>query len=163
MSIPSPTEPNVARITTMSFPEVVASGVLYSPFEVTQLPHETKDMPKKTFKELCNEHAISTLDNAKHIVRLWNNGHEVPKQAYCLRMGTDVEARLAWFLEEEVGLEEFWQMLKQQATPPIQPDHALMELWNLARHRRTMKVRQRAIQFYTETENAPPTTSSDQQ
>jgi hypothetical protein len=162
MSNPIPTEPRDIRFSTMSFPEAAASGVLYSPFEVTQMLHEIKDMPKKTFRELCNEHAVSTLDNAKRIVRLWNNNHEVPKQAYCLSLGTDVEAHLAWFLEEEVGAEEFWQMLKQQAIPPVQPDHALMDLWFIAKHRRTRELEQRALKFYTEAANSSPTTGSDQ-
>jgi hypothetical protein len=162
MASPNPVKPHDITFGTMNLQEAVARGVLYSPDEVTQMSHDPEDMPKVVFATLCNTHKVLTLPNAEYLVRLWNGsaqgilGHE-----HCRQMGTDVNGHIAWLLEEEVGKETFWRMLKQQATPPLQPEHALLALWKAAKDSRTATLRLRAVQFFTKDTNSATLTGSE--
>jgi hypothetical protein len=135
--------------------EAVARDVNYSPIAITGLEHLPGHIPKKLFDELCDDHGIPVYANAVHIIRLWNSGHLVPHYEEAREAGTDIPGLLAWYLEEEVGPQNFWTMLRQQASPPIQTDEDLYALWAVARNRRTEEVKARAEAFFSQAGAAP--------
>ena len=138
----------------MSFQDAVNSDVRFTPLEITQLQHEPNHMPRMKFKALCRNHEVFTLTNAEYLVQLWNFGQEVPDQDYLNEFGTDVCGHIAWLLEEDVGPETFWLM---QAAPPIQPEQALITLWEVAQARRAALLKERITEYYSNDDSpAPP-------
>jgi hypothetical protein len=137
-------------------PMVAAAGDVYpAPIAITGLEHLPRHIPKKRFDELCDDHGIPVYANAVHIIRLWNSGHLVPPYELAREAGTDIPGYLAWLLEEEVGPQNFWTMLRQQASPPIQTDGDLYALWAVARDRHTEEVKARAEAFFSQAAAAP--------
>ncbi len=135
--------------------EAVARDVNCAPIAVTGLEHLPRHIPKKRFDELCDDHGIPVYGNAVHIIRLWNTGHFVPPYDMAREAGTDIPGYMAWLLEEEVGPQNFWTMLRQQASPPIQTDENLYALWAVARDCRTEEVKARAEAFFSQAGAAP--------
>ena len=131
------------------------ADVYPSPIAITGLEYLPGHIPKKLFDELCDDHGIPFYANAVHIIRLWNAGHLVPHYKEAREAGTDIPGYLAWLLEEEVGPQNFWTMLRQQASPPIQTDENLYALWAVARNRRTEEVKARAEAYHSQPGAAP--------
>ena len=151
------------RFFTMSAQEAVDRDVHYAPIAITGLQHHPRHMPRMKFDELCVFHEISILANATRIVRLWNVGQQLPPYRLCKGFGTDVLGYSAWCLEEDVGPENFWNMLRQQAIPPVQADKDLTALWNAAKERRTEILMARVMEHFPQggTPYPPRTDSHD--
>jgi hypothetical protein len=162
MANPNLDKPQGVTFGTMTASEAVAGGLDYCPFEITQMSYDPEDMPKVSFGTLCSSHTVSTVANAEYLVRLWNGTAQIPGQEYCRSIGTDVHGHLAWLLEEDVGKEAFWRMLKQQATPPMQPEQALLTLWEAAKDSRRDSLRQRLVQYYSDERNVFPATRPEE-
>jgi hypothetical protein len=144
------------RFYTMNAQDAVDRGVNYTPLAITQLQHEPKHMPRMKFEELCRNHEVYTLANAQYIVRLWNADQKVPPFKFCKKYGADICGYTAWLLEEDVGPETFWLLLRQQAAPPVQPDKSLVALWNVAKARRTEVLKARVIEHFSHGETPYP-------
>jgi hypothetical protein len=136
------------RFFKMSAQEAVDRDVHYAPIAITGLEHHPRHIPKMQFDELREVHEIPILANATRIVRLWNVGQPVPPYKMCKDYGTDVLGYTAWCLEEDVGPENFWNMLRQQASPPVQTDKDLYALWIAAKERRSEVLRARVEAYF---------------
>jgi hypothetical protein len=139
----------------MSPLEAVARDVYCAPIAITGLEHLPRHIPKKRFDELCEDHDIPIYANAVRIIRLWNSNQRVATYELAREAGTDIPGYTAWCLEEEVGPDNFWTMLRQQASPPIQTDRDLYALWIVARDRRTEEVKARAEAFFLRAAASP--------
>ena len=139
----------------MSPQEAVDRDVHYAPIAITGLEHHPRHIPKMQFDELCEVHEIPILSNATRIVRLWNVGQPLPPYRMCKDYGTDVLGYIAWCLEEDVGPENFWNMLRQQASPPVQTDKDLYALWIAAKERRLEVLRARAEAYFPRSVASP--------
>ena len=139
----------------MSPLEAVARDVYCAPIAITGLEHLPRHIPKKRFDELCEDHGIPIYANAVRIIRLWNSNQRVATYELAREAGTDIPGYTAWCLEEEVGPDNFWTMLRQQASPPIQTDRDLLALWIVARDRRSEEVKARAEAFFLQAAASP--------
>jgi hypothetical protein len=139
----------------MSPREAVDRDVRYAPIAITGLEHHPRHIAKRQFDELCEGHGIPVLANATRIVRLWNLGQPVPTYKMAKDYGTDVPGYIAWCLEEDVGPENFWNMLRQQASPPVQTDKDLYALWIAAKERRSEVLRARAEAYFPRSVASP--------
>jgi hypothetical protein len=139
----------------MSPMEAVARDVYCAPIAITGLEHLPRHIPKKRFDELCEDRDIPIYANAVRIIRLWNSGQRVATYELAREAGTDIPGYTAWCLEEEVGPDNFWTMLRQQASPPIQTDRDLFALWIVARDRRTEEVKARAEAYFRQAAASP--------
>ncbi|CAE8705239.1 unnamed protein product [Polarella glacialis] len=130
----------------MSYHDALANNVEYAPPEINLLQYT--HIPNLNFKQLCRVHSVTTVANAEYLVKLWNGNEARPPSNYSVNNKPEAYALVAWLLEEDVDPEIFWRMLKEQAAAPMQPERALVNLWQEAKIARLRVLRERIIAYH---------------
>ena len=131
----------------MSYHDALANNVEYAPPEINPLQYT--HIPNLNFKQLCRVHSVTTVANAEYLVKLWNGNEAMAPSNYSVKNKPEAYALVAWLLEEDVDPEIFWRMLKEQAAAPMQPERALVNLWQEAKIARLRVLRERIIGYHS--------------